>query len=109
MRRPHRILTGFRHSISSTLAALRGEGIHHHDVHGKNVLWKNGSAYLTDFGRATTECVEGEDCPDLPFILEDDLATVPNLIPSTSQSSTEAPTTASRARQTARDQMGSCI
>ncbi|KAJ6553969.1 hypothetical protein DFH09DRAFT_1166357 [Mycena vulgaris] len=89
-----------RSSISRILVALRGGGIHHHDVHCKNVLWKDGRVYLTDFGRATAavDCLEGEDCPDLSFICRDDLVEVLDLIPSTSQSSqssTEAPTTAS--------------
>ncbi|KAJ7922915.1 hypothetical protein B0H13DRAFT_1982304, partial [Mycena leptocephala] len=78
-----------RSNLRTILRTLRSHGIHHHDIHGRNVLRKGDRVYLTDFGTAVQaqDCRHEGDCPDLEFLLdhEDSIVDVPDLVPSSSQ------------------------
>ncbi|KAJ6541846.1 hypothetical protein B0H19DRAFT_326608 [Mycena capillaripes] len=87
-----------RSHVCSTLRALWRHGLHHHDIHGGNVLRNGDLIYVTDFGKAVKaeECALGKECPDHEFLVEYeepsmDVLGVPELVHSLSQSSAGSP------------------
>ncbi|KAJ7115826.1 hypothetical protein C8R44DRAFT_880239 [Mycena epipterygia] len=95
-----------RLKISAIIMNLHRHGFHHHDLHGHNIVSRKDKPFLIDFGHAVgaPDCKLGDDCPDLLFLQESaDMTDVPDLVPSSSQSSedsnlapSETPTEASQ-------------